>query len=243
MPYRRLPNTDKARLRALARAHKKFESEGASNLPFSESTLLTLRTIFPKFKNVLINLEAARKNQATKNKDYIEIYRKARMYVSHYIQVMNFAISRSEIKPVIREFYGTQDFDNNLPPLSTENDLLDWGKRIIEGDQKRVMNGGNPFYNPSIALVKVNYEKFTDAYRFQKTLQTSSDRFSAQVADVRPEVDSLILQLWNEIEETFANLNDVQKRKKSEDYGVVYVLRKSEKERMKAMEKQSSLNF
>lgn len=243
MPYRRLPNTDKARLRALDHNSEMLTRKGPQNVPYSENSINKIRTIFPKFKNAVLNLEAARKNQAKRNKEYIEMHRKARMYVSHYIQVMNFAISRGELKADIRKFYGTEEFENNLPPLSTDEAVLEWGKRIIEGDQKRVMNGGNPLYNPSIALVKVNYEKFSDAFHFQKNLVATSERGSTLVHELRAEIDSLILQLWNEIEEHYEKFPDAVKRSKAQKHGLVYVLRKNEKAKLDAKSIQPELNF
>jgi len=238
MPYRRLPNTDKARLRALAKPFRKFESEETSNLPYSELSLQQLRTLYPNFKNALVNLEAARKQQSEKNKEYIEIHRKAKMYVSHYLQVMNFAIHRGEIKSNIRAYYETDHFDNNLPPLNNNTELLKWGKKVIDGDQQRIMKGGSPFYNPSIALVKINYEKFCEAYRFQKSLQATTDRGTKLVGQLRKEVDQLILQLWNEIEAHFEHLSDQIKREKSEEFGLVYILRRKEKQRLNEQTRQ-----
>ena len=232
MPYRRLPNTDKARLRAFTHSIRKFESEGITDLPYSEQTLQAIRTLFPKFKNALINLEAARKNQSEKNKDYLEIYKKARMYVSHYIQVMNFGIARGELKPTVRNYYGTDRFDNHIPQLQNEQDLIKWGQKIIEGDQQRIMKGGSPFYNPSIALVKINYEKFLDSYRFQQNLIATTERSANLVTELREEVDQLIVLLWNEIEASFEHLPDDQKREQSEAFGLVYVLRRKEKKRL-----------
>lgn len=243
MPYRRLPNTDKARLRALEKPHQVLLSKGPQNVPYSENSINTIRMFYPKFQSAVLNLDAARKNQAKKNKGYNNAQRKARMYVSHYIQVMNFAISRGEIKADIRKFYGTEEFENNLPPFSTDEALMEWGKRIIEGDQKRVMNGGNPFYNPSIALVRVNYEKFADAFHFQKNLIATTERSSNLVSELRPVADSLILQLWNEIEGHYDNLTDTKKREKAEFHGVVYVLRKNEKARLDAESLQPELKF
>ena len=165
------------------------------------------------------------------------------MYISHYIQVMNFAIHRGEQKSSIRNYYDTEEFENNLPPLSSDENILEWGKKIIDGDQKRIMNGGNPFYNPSIALVKVNYEKFIDAHRFQKNLQNITDRGSSLVAELRDEVDELIVQLWNEIEDKFEHLPDQLKRDESKKYGVVYVFRKSEIAKIEAEKKQHQIDF
>ncbi|MGF7140298.1 hypothetical protein [Roseimarinus sediminis] len=243
MPYRRLPNTDKARLRALQKAYRMLEKNGSDSLPFSEATLTSLRAFLPSFQNAMINLEAAKKNQVRKNTEHTELVRKARMYVSHYIHVMNFAIIRGELKATVREFYELETYGQNLPPLNTENDLLEWGKKIIDGDQKRIMHGGSPIYNPSIALVKVHYEKFADSFRFQKTLQSTTARLSTQLGDLRQKSDQLILDLWNETEASFEHLPDHKKRMMCEPFGLVYVYRKSEKERLKAERLQSKFSF
>jgi len=243
MPYRRLPNTDRARLRAIEKAYKRLETEGSSKVPFSEQTSIELGNFVGKFQRAIISVEAAKNNQVQKSKEYTELQRKARLYISHYIQVMNFAILRGELKPEIRDFFGLTEFGSNVPPLNAENELIKWGKKLIEGDQQRIMKGGSPFYNPSIALVKVNFEKYLDAFHHQKTLQTSTDRYAAQVSQLRDDADSLILKLWNEIESEFENLPDILKRKQAEHYGVVYVYRKSELKRIEAEANQHKLSF
>lgn len=229
MPYRRLPNTDKARLRALAGSYRKFESDEHSSLPYSEAVLQKLREIYPGFRNALINLEAARKQQADKNKEFTESYRKSKLYVQHYLQCMNFAIQRGEIKSIVRAYYDTEQFENFLPSLHTEEQLLKWGKKVIDGDQQRIMKGGSPFYNPSIALVKINFEKFSEAYRFQKILEANTERAVKLVKELRAAADALILQLWNEIEAHFQHLPDPEKRASCEAFGLVYVLRRKER--------------
>lgn len=243
MPYRRLPNTDKARLRALDKAFKRLDLEKIQSIPYSESTIINLRIFLPKFKHAIISLDADRKNQVKRNKEYTNFLRKARMYISHYIQVMNFAIIRGELKPQIWEFYQLTDYGSTLPPLNSEKDILNWGKKIINGDQKRILTGGSPIYNPSIALVKVYFEKFDDAYHFQKTLQANTDRSANAVIILRDEADKLILQLWNEIESKFDHLPDSLKRERSQHYGVTYVLRKSESAQITASILQPRLNF
>lgn len=241
MPYRRLPNTDKARARALEKAYKRLETDGHSKIPFSEQTAIMLRTFILKFQNALITADAALKNQVQKSKEYTELQRRARLYVSHYIQIMNFSILRGELKPDIREYYGLEDYGQTVPPLNAENDLLRWGKQLIEGDYKRIIKGGSPFYNPSIALVKVNFEKYTDAYHHQKTLQANTDRYAAQVTNLRAEADELILNIWNEAEAAFEHLPDSLKRKEAERFGLVYVYRKNELKKMESEMSQQRL--
>ncbi len=243
MPYRRLPNTDQARLRALERAYHVFVMEGSSKIPYSEETLQNLQAFLPKFQHALVNLEAAKNNQVKKNKEFIENSRKARMYLSHYIQVMNMAISRNELKPSIRSFYELENYENSVPPLTSDKELLKWGKIIIDGDQQRIRNGGNPFYNPSIAVVKVHYERFAESYIFQKNLQNITDRYAATVNQLRIDADNIILMLWNEIEETFNFGSDQEKRENASKYGVVYVFRKHEAEYALSKQYQSEYSF
>ena len=89
-------------------------------------------------------------------------------------------------------------------------------------------------YSPSIALVKVNYENFKQAYASQKQFQQNSARCSAEVAQYRGEADEYILTLWNEIEAHYADLEDEEiRRQKCEHFGLVYVFRKGEKEEIK----------
>lgn len=228
MPYRRLPNTDQSRLRALEIAFRKSNIIPPQSLAFSQASYNSIRAFLPKFNNALVHYRLAFKNQAAKSKEYAELVRKARLYVSHFIQVLNMNIMRGDMKANVREFYDLSDFEKSTPSLATEAELLQWGKKLIEGDHQRMLKGGNPIYNPSIALVKVNYEKFAEAYHFQKTLQNITERSWKTVVELRTEADELIACVWNEVEEYYSNLNDESKRNKASEYGVVYVFRKSE---------------
>jgi hypothetical protein len=46
---------------------------------------------------------------------------------------------------------------------------------------------------------------------------------------MRKEADDIILETWNEIEQSFGSLPDDLKKIRCEDYGVVYFYRKNEK--------------
>lgn len=144
---------------------------------------------------------------------------------------MNFCIARGELKPSARTFYGLDENSSKVPSLLTEQDLLQWGEKIIAGEQNRISNGGgNPIYCPSIALVKVNYENFKENYTRQKQFQNNSARESGNVAQYRNDADALILEVWNEVERYFEGVKDEEeKRYMCEEYGLVYVFRRGEK--------------
>ena len=154
-----------------------------------------------------------------------------------------YRIIREEMKQETRELYGLDPNSLKVPPMNLEKDVLAWGERIILGEQKRCMRGGSPIYSPSIALVKVHYESFKDAFHFQKILQNNTNRASQRVQDMRDEADKIIQQLWNEVEEKFAALPSEMRREKAEQYGLIYVYRQSELKRLEAEKLQTNLNF
>ena len=172
MPYRRLPNTDAARIRALKAALKKGQYLEIDTIAYPFALKQKIEFFLPKFEVAITNSKLAKEKQFDNSQKFSEYTKKARLYISHFIQVLNFCI---ELKPSARTFYGLDENSSKVPSLLTEQDLLQWGEKIIAGEQNRISNGGgNPIYCPSIALVKVNYENFKENYTRQKQFQNNS---------------------------------------------------------------------
>jgi hypothetical protein len=243
MPYRRLPNTDVARLRAIEAGLDIGKRTAYTKLAFSQQMLENLQVFYPHFLGAIRQLNASKQNQFDRSKEYGEIFRKSKLYLSHFLQVVNFAILRGEMKPEVIEFYGLTVNSKATPPLNLEAHVLSWGERIIEGEQKRVMKGGSPIYSPSIALVKVHYEEFKEAYRQQKILQNITNKASVRVADLRLQADEMIQQMWNEVESSLAYLDDEERREKASEYGIVYIYRSSELKKIEVESVQQSIVF
>jgi len=243
MPYRRLPNTDQARLRAIEAALEKGKITPRKDLAFSQETLEKLQSFYPHLLGAIRQLDAAKQNQFNKAKEYGEIVKKTRLYITHFAQVLTMAILREELKPEARAFYGLDPHSQKVPALNLEKDILEWGERIINGEQIRCKQGGNPIYSPSIALVKVHYESFAEAYRYQMILQNITTRSSEVMNRIRDEADKLIQKMWDEVEARFRFLSDDQKRDLSAEYGIVYVLRPYEQKKLEAQRLQINLAF
>lgn len=217
------------------------QKKSVDDLAFSAGTLNRLRTFFPGFETNLIHHKLARSQQDKNSRAYLETAKKARIYLSHFIQILNFSIQRGDMKSEVRNYYGMVG-DKKSPSLILESELLEWGKKMIEGEHQRVLHGGNPLYNPSIAVVKVKFDQFVDAYHFQKTLQSNTVRWTQKVAGMRAEADEIILDIWNEVEEYFSSYPEEIKRDRAAEYGVVYVFRPMEKQRSEIGVK-SRINF
>lgn len=243
MPYRRLPNTDVARLRAIEAGLDIGKRVALKKLAFSQQTLENIQTFYPLFLGAIRQLNISKQNQFDRSKEYSEVFRKAKLYLSHFLQVVNFAILRGEMKPEVVEFYGLKANSKATPPINLEAHVLTWGERIIDGEQKRIARGGSPIYSPSIALVKVHYEEFVEAYRHQKMLQNITNRASMRVAELRVQADQLIQEMWNEVEDSFSSLSDDEKREKAAEYGIVYVFRTSELKKIETDNLQQSIVF
>jgi ribosomal protein L14E/L6E/L27E len=228
MPYRRLPNTDAARLRALKMAYNKGKELPPFKLAFSQSTFQKVQSFLPSYEKNITESRFIYTNQIKKSKDYQFHLKKARMYISHFIQVMNMSIQRGELSTITRTFYGINENDKRIPSLNTEESVLIWGEKIIVGEAERVKRGLTSITNPTIALVKVRFENFKDAYHAQKTMKKSTARYVQEMSDLRKTADEIIAHVWNEVEDAFKNLPEDLRREKSIDYGLVYVYRKNE---------------
>jgi hypothetical protein len=228
MPYRRLPNTDNSRLKALMKAYQKGKDTPPFKLAFSQSTYQRIVSFLPGFEKKIMQQKAALNVQIERNRDYHTLQKKAKLYISHFIQVVNMSIQRGEISKSILDFYHLNGYTRKLPPLNSEEEIVKWGEKLIEGETQRIRKGMSPITNPTIAVVKVRYEKFLEAYHNQKNLQQANTRALKELAEFRSVADDIILRTWNEVEESFKDLPDELRREKALEYGLVYVFRKNE---------------
>ena len=227
MPYRRLPNTDAARIRALQTAivRKRNSSDYTVYNVNSAKTEMVLRT----FENSQMHYAKAYDVQVEANKRHLKLFREARLYVSHFIQVLNMCVIRGEMKASIKEFYDLSIDSHTLPDINTPENLIEIGEKLIEGEQKRLISGGIPIYNPSIARVKVSFSLFKDAYIAQKVHQQNTTRYLSELSAQRATIDEVLKDIWNQVEESFASLPDKERLEKCKEYGIIYYYRKGEK--------------
>jgi hypothetical protein len=228
MPYRRLPNTDAARKKALTIAYEMGRELPPFKLPFSQSTFQRVQSFLPSFEKAMYETKQAYINQVRRNKEYLRVQKKAKLYISHFIQVVNMAIMRGDLPENERSYLGMHDDMTHLPALNSESDIIKWGEKLIHGESLRKAKALSPITNPTIAVVRVRYEQFLDSYKFQKTLQKNYQRAQEYLANIRKEADDIILNVWNEVEKTFESLPEEERRAEAHNYGVAYVFRKNE---------------
>lgn len=230
MPYRRLPNTDQARIRALKAVVVKGDTYNVYDLAVSLKTLTEARNFLTKFEAAQAYYAECFERQSVAGRKHQANVKTARLYISHFIQVLNLAVIRSEVRTAHKDYYGLDKSNNNVPDLSTESALAEWGRKIVDGESKRISQGGIPIYNPTIAKVRVHYDIFMDSYEKQKNHQALTARSLDVLASMRAEADNLILDIWNQVEKKFEEVVPNDKRLDlCRAYGVIYYYRTGEK--------------
>lgn len=228
MPYRRLPNTDNARLKALECALNKGDTASISDLAVSFHVINEAKTFLPFFKMARERYRQYFSEQVKANRKYQMQIKKARMYVSHFIQVLHFCVIRREMKTESLAFYHLSDSNLSVPNLMSENALMKWGARVIEGETTRIRQGGTPIYNPTIAKVKVHFDIFKESYNNQKNYRSNTSRALSELVALRDKADRIILEIWNQVESSYADLPPKERLKKCKEYGLIYYYRKNE---------------
>ena len=228
MPYRRLPNTDSARMKSLKSAYEKGKDLPPFKLAFSANSFRKMQMLLPQFENAISEHKNSLNLQAVKNKEYQKRLKKVKLYISHFIQVVNLAISRGDLTPETRNYFAMGDDEKKVPSLTSEEDVVWWGEQLIKGEQHRRNKGKNPITNPTIAIVKVHFDKFMEYHNYQKSLKDRSQRAQVNLNERRAQVDGVIQQIWNEVENTYGDLPEEMRREKAGEYGLTYVFRKNE---------------
>lgn len=243
MPYRRLPNTDLSRIGALKKA---VEMEGVKH---NEQLVLSYRTIqdaslaLNRFQKEQKQYKQCYDAQSKMSKTFRVETQTARMYISHFIQVLNMAVQRGEIRKDIKPSYGLETDNYSVPDLVSEQNILEWGEKIIKGEEARTKKGGAPIYCPTIAKVKVHYNIFAEHLFSMRLFRENTAKAIEEMAKLRPAIDDIILDIWNQVEQSFSDLPVDLKIEECKKFGVIYYFRSSELAKMKAEEMQNSIKF
>ena len=229
MPYRRIPNTDQARLRALHDAVRKASEADFTEQVISYKTINEAQRFLVIFENRVQQYHQNFQTKVSANKKYRHIISNARMYISHFIQVLNLAVIRGDIKKEQKELYKLDMNNHIVPDLSSEEDLLVWGQNIIDGEAERTRMGGLAIYNPSISKVKVHYDIFKDHHVTQMMHKKTTDRTYEDLTPLREQADALILDIWNQVCEYYADRLPYERLRCCKEYGVIFYYRTGEK--------------
>ena len=220
---RRLPQSDSARKIALDTGKTKKDNTAPADVVLTPNTVTRLDTTQPLFKQKMQERGNALQSQSDATAAKNAAQAKAKMYISHFIQGFNNGADRDYFPKSHRAFYQLDVSSNSVPPMNTEAEITLWGDNLIDGDAERITAGGAAMSVPSIAEVTTEVNLFKTLNADQSTAKDAYDNAQEAVSDMRPEVDSLILRIWDEVETAFNDEPIESKRRKAREWGVVYV--------------------
>lgn len=220
---RRLPNTDVARNVALKASKTKQANTAPADMALTAATIAKLNLTQPLFEQKMILRGAALRNQSSVTVEKNAAQEQTKMFISHFIQVFNLGIERGVFPASDRAFYTLDVNSNSVPPLTKESEITYWGEQLITGDAGRIDAGGAAMAMPEISQVQAAYDNFIHMNSQQSTVKDAYDKAQEEVSNMRPDVDKLILKIWDEVE-TFYNQEETpSKRRHAREWGVVYV--------------------
>ncbi len=146
----------------------------------------------------------------------------AELYIRHFIMVYNLGVDRTIYTKPQRIFFHLDKDSDKLPDVGSTENIILWGKRIVNGDAKRVAAGGAPMANPSAAEVDEKLRAFINASNNQ-SLKTSVWKDTLQVlVRLRKEAKVVIKKIWDETETFYSELPPPAMRDKGRLWGIVY---------------------
>ncbi len=228
MPYRRLPKTDSARLKTLKTLLDNDDIYTVRNRFVDWKTLNEAKTAYERLQTAVDQYRISFQTQTRHSTRMDKLQRNATIYVSHFLQVLLMSVERGEIKRATLSLYGLDQQATGIPNIKTIAGLLEWGQKAITGEKARMKAGGRPIYNPPIGVVTTHIEIFKEFYGQQQQLMQRTKQNLEDLSQLRPVVDEIIFQLWNQIEAHFQSEPPEVRFAECRKLGVIYYYRKNE---------------
>lgn len=228
MPYRRLPKTDAARLKALKTLLDNNDIYTVRNRFVDWKLLNKAQQLYDRLLTACDQYRISKQVQARQSRRVNKLQRNATLYLSHFLQVLFMCVERGEIKNKQLQLYGLEPNAASLPDIKNAEALKEWGKKVVEGEKVRIKKGGCPIYNPTISMVFTHHDIFKEAHEQQQTLTAKTKKTQEEIVLLRPEVDEVLLDIWNQIEKHFENEPPEVRFPACRKLGVVYYYRRHE---------------
>jgi len=226
MLYRKLPKTDKLRLKCYQAVLDNDDIYTVENHIMNWHTLNLAQTTYDSFHEAYEQYTIALQNQSRKLKKTAKLFQNAELYLRHFVQVLLMSVQRGEIKPGVLQYYGLDAKTMAIPDFKSKDGIVKNGRLIIDGEKKRLKKSCVPIYNPSIAKVAVHYDILVDALEEEANLRMRVNKTHQTLVDARKEADLVLSLLWDEIARSFAKLPREERPEHCRKYGIIYYERK-----------------
>lgn len=221
MPYRRLPKTDQARLRAL-----KALIDSAAPLSFELRQRVKMAE--PGFENCVAQMSFFSIGRIDASRREATAERQARTYLAGFLAVLIAAVNRGDIRRKKLQLYGLDEQTSVVPSLEQGREIIRIGEAVIRGEQARIMEGGVAINFPTIQKVRVFYDIYSEARRERELSLRNEARQREVLRRQRVETDALLLEAWDAVEAAYADLRPFARLTACQAAGLIYYYRTGE---------------
>ena len=232
MASRRLPNSTPAVLRTLRAAHDTYlntaiaADRAITAEQFAQLNLATPTSMQSRFIKESSDVDIAQAAQSPLTSDLTQKAARLTMFVSHFHQVLDLGIARSDFAIGTRSYYGRDVSATALPDLSTYEAVADAAAKIATGEAARALADGSGYLAmslPSAGDVGTHEALFLAAFAASQRAQVKTDEERADVSTLYPEAQALAVDLCDTIEFYYRKDPDpASRRAKCSRWGVVY---------------------
>lgn len=228
MPYRRLPQSNPSRDRALSTCKEKMDATPAANQPFSPALGAELIAGQPAFHTLITAVNTAKYNQTHQSEAVAPLHRVARFWVNHGYQALINACIRGQFSNTVKNLYGLALDAMGGPDMDSDSKLLQAATTYNDAESQRVVAGETPISFPDLVDINLHVDAFRTGNQTLSTLKGIYDAAQEALAAADPHADLLILRLWNAIEANFDKGDKPSMRRKAREWGLVYIPSKGE---------------
>lgn len=221
MITRRVPDSYRTLNQALRNVEHKL-SGNVSDIPFSKESLEAYNNYVTVFRKEYSETEDAKADQLGKKKTTDDAFNKLSIYTRHSIITLNNTIERGEFKESVRSLYHLNGNDNTLPYTNSKDELMEWSENIIEGEEKRIAQGGIPLNFPSLEKLKEAHASYV---KEKVSYSDAKSKLDVELEDVQNIFEKGILvvkDIWDEIEFKYRHESAPSRRRKAAEWGVKY---------------------
>lgn len=235
MIYRRLPNTDTARLKALKILLSNDDIYTIRREVVGWQMMTEAQTAYDRLQTANEQYRLMKQAQARLGSKADLLQHNALLYASHFLRVLFLAVERKEVKKQQLELYGLSQDISMLPYMKNIESLFEWVPKIIKGEKQRIKSGGRPIYNPTIGMVSTHFDIFKDFIEKQQLAIRRTQEAAENVQRLRISTDELIQNIWDKAENYYADSPIEARIEACRKIGVVYYDRKNRKKRADAV--------
>ncbi|HOZ30128.1 MAG TPA: hypothetical protein PLL66_04355 [Bacteroidales bacterium] len=196
-------STDEERLKILQALNEFCKNSELEEPVLPEDKILKVEKYFAIFDKLKAYQKFVQEEQQKQNKEFQDLFEKARIFVLHYYKSIFMAIERGELPASISNYYGLV-YPFEIPQISDGTELLSVSEKLFNADNMRVGSGGKYFANPSIGAVKVWVEKFKEVWEAKTNKFNVKKGEVENIENIRRDADKFIAEIHNFFDKRFS---------------------------------------